>query len=289
LSIFYPKAKGVEKNWKYDYKAVILEKEYQEKYLMGKIYKEDAKILIVDDDFVFRGQIRNILTKNKFKKIHEAIDGLDALKKCETLNPSIVILDIIMPKLSGLNCMGLLYNCNPNVKILISSQLDDPSIQDQARRKGAIDWIKKPVDEELLLEKINSLFSKEKKPPQEIIKDLMAQGEKFSENMGIKIDSSKQLQMVNLYGMINDSIIADLKEVIELLQSHGFINCIINLNGISGFNAGLNELKNIYEMVKTKNGRFMITVLKKEITDELIALGMGDITVKTEVQAIKNI
>ena len=71
-----------------------------------------AKILIVDDAAFMRKVIRDTLTKNGFTDLHEAVDGKDAVEKYFELQPDLVLMDITMPNMDGLEALkaiGLAY------------------------------------------------------------------------------------------------------------------------------------------------------------------------------------
>ena len=64
-----------------------------------------AKILIVDDAAFMRKVIRDTLTKNGFTDLHEAVDGKDAVEKYFELQPDLVLMDITMPNMDGLEAL----------------------------------------------------------------------------------------------------------------------------------------------------------------------------------------
>ena len=64
-----------------------------------------AKILIVDDAAFMRKGIRDTLTKNGFTDLHEAVDGKDAVEKYFELQPDLVLMDITMPNMDGLEAL----------------------------------------------------------------------------------------------------------------------------------------------------------------------------------------
>lgn len=84
------------------------------------------KILIIDDDDVFVKTLSDSLSKEKYIVVR-AQDGEDGLEKIEKEKPDIIILDLIMPKMGGLDFLKALKNKNKegnqNIPILISSQL----------------------------------------------------------------------------------------------------------------------------------------------------------------------
>ncbi len=77
-------------------------------------------ILIVDDHDIIREGIKNVLSKNPlYRVIGEAVDGEDALEKVEKLKPEVLLLDISMPKISGLEIISQIHRRSAETKIII--------------------------------------------------------------------------------------------------------------------------------------------------------------------------
>ncbi|MCK5097549.1 MAG: response regulator transcription factor, partial [Desulfobacteraceae bacterium] len=80
------------------------------------------KVLIADDHAIVRDGIQQLLKKESdIEVIGEAIDGIQALEKVKDLNPHVVLLDIAMPNLNGLEVIGLLKESAPESQIVILS------------------------------------------------------------------------------------------------------------------------------------------------------------------------
>ncbi|MFH1504284.1 MAG: response regulator transcription factor, partial [Candidatus Omnitrophota bacterium] len=78
------------------------------------------KIIIADDHDIIRTGIKNILyNHDEYKVIAEAVDGEDALKKVEEYKPDILLLDVSMPKIGGLDIITQVHHISPETKILI--------------------------------------------------------------------------------------------------------------------------------------------------------------------------
>lgn len=115
---------------------------------MSKSYgsNERIRVLIVDDSFLMRRVIRNILEKDPgFEVIDEAANGLEALERAALGNPDVILLDIEMPKMDGLE---FLRHAAPmtNARIVVISsvaQLGSPQAM-EALSLGATDIVPKP-------------------------------------------------------------------------------------------------------------------------------------------------
>lgn len=84
------------------------------------------RVLIADDHGILREALRSYLQQqSEFEVVGEAISGSEVLEKCALIDPDIVIMDISMPKMSGIECAHLLRSKHPEVKILALTSYDD--------------------------------------------------------------------------------------------------------------------------------------------------------------------
>jgi len=105
---------------------------------------KNIKILIVDDHEIFRRGLRALLEpSSEWEICGEAVDGVDAVEKCTSLHPDIVILDITMPRLNGLEAARLIKKQNPEIRIVIITQHDSPQVQAAALEAGAQAFVTK--------------------------------------------------------------------------------------------------------------------------------------------------
>ena len=103
-----------------------------------------ARLLIVDDHEIFRRGLRALLEPScDWLICGEAIDGIDAVEQCKSLKPDIVVLDVSMPRLNGLEAAKLICRDNPESKIVIITQHDSPQIRSAALEAGAQAFVTK--------------------------------------------------------------------------------------------------------------------------------------------------
>ncbi len=103
-----------------------------------------ARVLIVDDHEIFRRGLRALLEPSaEWQICGEAVDGLDAMEQCKSLDPDIVIMDVSMPRLNGLEATRLIRKENPKSQIVIITQHDSPQIRTAAKDAGAQAFVTK--------------------------------------------------------------------------------------------------------------------------------------------------
>ena len=108
-------------------------------------------IMVVDDSPFASEQIKDIVEDNGYEVIGYAKDGEEAIELYKELKPDIVILDIIMPGLNGLETAEILKKQDPAVKILMLSSLCDAGTMEEVKSIGVKHLIPKPLEADVLL------------------------------------------------------------------------------------------------------------------------------------------
>jgi len=110
------------------------------------------RILLADDHAVLRAGLRALLAaQDDLEVVGEASDGAEAIRLCQTLRPDVVVMDIGMPGVSGIDATARIKRDLPGTKVLILSMHDDRGYLRQVLRVGASGYVlKKAADTELL-------------------------------------------------------------------------------------------------------------------------------------------
>ncbi|OIN94656.1 MAG: DNA-binding response regulator [Anaerolineae bacterium CG1_02_58_13] len=110
------------------------------------------RVLLADDHAILRSGLRLLLTsQNEFDVVGEASSGTEALTLAGQLQPDLILLDLSMPALGGLDALPALRKLVPSARILILTMHDDPQYLRQALKHGASGYVlKKAADSELL-------------------------------------------------------------------------------------------------------------------------------------------
>ncbi|MCY7327842.1 MAG: response regulator, partial [Saprospiraceae bacterium] len=104
-----------------------------------------AKILVVDDEVPIRRTLRDILEFEGYD-VDEATDGLDCVSKIQREKFDVVIMDIKMPKMDGIEALERLQILSPETPVIMVSGLGTIDTAVEAVKKGAFDFISKPPD-----------------------------------------------------------------------------------------------------------------------------------------------
>ena len=142
------------------------------------------KILIVDDEKDILEFLSYNLKKEGFS-IYTASDGLEGLEKTKKIKPDLIIVDLMMPKMNGIEMCENIRNDKKlsNVIILFLTARSEDYTQIAALDSGADDFLKKPIKPKLLISKVKSImrrFSLNKNLKNYIHKDVELDIEKYS-------------------------------------------------------------------------------------------------------------
>ncbi len=115
------------------------------------------RILVVDDDRAVRDSLRRSLEFNGYV-VETASDGAEALARVPHVNPDAIVMDVMMPKLDGLEATRALRNAGNDVPILVLTARDAVSDRVDGLDAGADDYLSKPFALEELLARIRALL-----------------------------------------------------------------------------------------------------------------------------------
>ena len=107
-----------------------------------------AKILLVDDAAFMRKVIKDTLNKNGYTDVHEAVDGADAVEKYDELHPDLVMMDITMPNMDGLEALKAIRAKDPNANVVMCSAMGQEAMVMEAVQAGIKDFIVKPFKDD---------------------------------------------------------------------------------------------------------------------------------------------
>src|SRR5512134_3767452 len=109
-----------------------------------------AKILVVDDDRATRHLLTKLLTRAGFAAT-AARDGRDALTRLQNDRYDLMLLDIWMPRMTGLDLLAALRKKRRRIKVVVMTSDDTPETLLQTLREQAFEYVNKPVDPAALL------------------------------------------------------------------------------------------------------------------------------------------
>ena len=109
------------------------------------------RLLIVDDALIMRMKIRKIAEQAGWTVIGEANNGEDGVQMYQQHTPDLVTLDMVMPKLDGVETLKAIRAADPTANVVMISAVDQKEKLTECISSGAMDFIVKPFDETQLL------------------------------------------------------------------------------------------------------------------------------------------
>ena len=100
--------------------------------------------MVVDDSAFMRNMLKNLITQSGGQVVAEAVDGKDAVEKFSQTRPQLVLMDIMMPNMNGLDALKQIMNIDRNAKVVMCTSVGQEKVVAEAVEAGASDFIIKP-------------------------------------------------------------------------------------------------------------------------------------------------
>jgi two-component system, chemotaxis family, chemotaxis protein CheY len=120
----------------------------------------DISILIVDDNDMTRETLRVVLRHDGYNVVGEAVDGGVAMEMVRKFKPHMILLDVVMPKVSGLEALRAIKMISPDVAILMVTATKDQATVTEAVQAGISGYIIKPFNAKKVLDTVEAVANK---------------------------------------------------------------------------------------------------------------------------------
>ena len=115
-------------------------------------------VLICDDAAFMRMMIKDILSKNGYNVAGEAENGARAVEKYAEVKPDLVLMDITMPEMDGIQALKKIKEGDPGAKIIMCSAMGQQAMVIESIQAGAKDFIVKPFQADRVLEAVKRVI-----------------------------------------------------------------------------------------------------------------------------------
>lgn len=119
------------------------------------------KVLIADDTALMRKMIRDALPTEEYLIVGEAPSGDKAIEMFKELQPDVILLDINMPRMNGIDALDEIMKIDPNAKVIMCSDQKYEAMIMRALKKGAKDFVIKPFTSYDIFLAVKKLFNTE--------------------------------------------------------------------------------------------------------------------------------
>lgn len=117
------------------------------------------RVLAVDDSLLMRKQVEKILRETDYELVGTATNGEEAVAKFKELRPDLVLMDIVMPRMSGKEALKEILEVDPGARVIMVSSLGTDEAVTECLQVGALRFIQKPFSQELLLQALRAVLT----------------------------------------------------------------------------------------------------------------------------------
>jgi DNA-binding NarL/FixJ family response regulator len=184
---------------------------------------QDAiRILLVEDFEMVRSGLKKLLEEDSTIQVAaEAMNGKEAVELFEEVRPDVVVMDITMPVMDGLDASKAILKAHPNAKILILTMHDEKRFAARLLRIGVLGYITKKADAEALQAAVHSVYQRKNYLSDEARDTLLRQMLKYN-GTGIDRLSDREIQILTMIarGKRPKEIAADLGISVKTVDNH---------------------------------------------------------------------
>lgn len=173
------------------------------------------RVMVVDDHPIVRQGVRSLLSNcADMELVAESDTAAAALELASRAQPNVILLDIRMPDMTGLEAVHALFRACPNARILVLSSFDDEAYIDRAIQAGVHGYILKSASDEMLAEAVRAVFRGERVFSPPVIDHVVQQAASYTREharreIGLTDEESRILSLI-VGGASNPKIAAEL-------------------------------------------------------------------------------
>jgi DNA-binding NarL/FixJ family response regulator len=186
-------------------------------------------VLIADDNTLFREGLRTLLAQEPdISVVGEAADGLQAIRLAEVLQPDILLLDVSMPEMGGLEALPMIREKSSRTHVLILSGLPEDEFVSQALQLGAKGYLSKPLNHKDLIRAIRVTYTGEIWAGRKILAEALESLRQKTQEMNLPLSemqealTEREQEIVRwvIQGMTNKEIAARLGISYKTVKTH---------------------------------------------------------------------
>lgn len=209
------------------------------------------KVLLVDDQQILAEGIKSVLeTCREIKVIGIALDGAQAVEKCASLKPDVVLMDIRMPNMNGMVATKRIKEADENIKIVVLTTFDDSDYILSAINNGASGYLLKDIGSSALIDAVKNAYAGDTILPAKIAKKITDAAAMVSSDKELKLrklfnlsEREAEIALMLYDGFTNRQIASALK--LSDGTARNYISAIYLKLGVDGRNAAVEKIRNL--------------------------------------------
>jgi NarL family two-component system response regulator LiaR len=185
---------------------------------------EKITILVVDDHTVVRKGLCALLSDGKYgiEVVGEAADGRDAIDKALALNPDVILLDLAMPVMGGLEVIPVIRQGNPEARILVLTSFAEDEQVREAIQSGALGYLMKDASPDELVSTIHNVSLNRMSLPPDLARKVMLGPRKPDANPPATLLTDREMDVLRCVarGYSNKQIASELSVSTPTVRTH---------------------------------------------------------------------
>ncbi len=121
-------------------------------------------LLTVDDSRLLHAIVQRYLVGTEFRLAGQAMDGDEALERARACQPDVILLDVVMPGISGIDALNGILRWNPGARVIMASSVGTEEAVQNCLRAGAATFLTKPFTREDLLASLRRVVAADRSP-----------------------------------------------------------------------------------------------------------------------------
>jgi DNA-binding NarL/FixJ family response regulator len=185
---------------------------------------DKIRVMIVDDHTVVRKGLSVLLSADKYgiEVVGEAADGRDAINKLPSLEPDVILLDLAMPGMGGLQAIPAILQIKPEMRILILTSFAEDSQVLEAIKAGALGYLMKDASPDELVSTIHTVYLNRMSLPPELARKVMLRSPQSVAEHPLDVLTNREKDVLRwvVQGYSNKQIAAELSVSTTTVRTH---------------------------------------------------------------------
>lgn len=187
---------------------------------------DKIRVILADDHGIVREGLRTVIEQAGIEVVGEAENGFEAIALAEKLQPDVMLLDIRMPKMDGIQALDKIKHISPNTGIIMLTTYGNPGYLTRAVQAGAVGYLSKDIDPERIPAAIHAAANRQHLLDRDLLQMALTQNNSVRPPDSQAVEaanlSEREIEVLKLVadGLNNDAIAAELTISLTTVKTH---------------------------------------------------------------------